>query len=114
MWYKLDENNVVVQTIFSPNTLDASLLDGFVQADDSIGDVAGKLYDPATNTFSDAPEANDEFSVREKRNALLAETDWWAGSDHTMTQAQRDYRQALRDVPNQQDFPTNVSWPTKP
>ena len=112
MWYKLDENNVVVQTIFSPNNLDSSLLDGFVQADDSIGDVAGKQYNPDTNTFTDAPA--DEFNVRSQRDFLLSETDWWAGQDNTMTQAQRDYRQALRDVPNQQGFPTNVSWPTKP
>ena len=52
--------------------------------------------------------------VREKRNTLLAETDWWATSDRTMTQAETDYRQALRDVPAQDGFPTNITWPTKP
>jgi len=53
-------------------------------------------------------------SVRQKRNALLAETDWWAVADRTMTQAETDYRQALRDVPAQAGFPENVTWPTKP
>lgn len=52
--------------------------------------------------------------VREERNTLLAETDWWAVSDRTMTQAEIDYRQALRDVPEQAGFPHNITWPTKP
>lgn len=52
--------------------------------------------------------------VREKRQTLLAETDWWALADRTMTQAEIDYRQALRDVPTQAGFPENVTWPTKP
>lgn len=52
--------------------------------------------------------------VRMKRNELLAETDWWAGSDRTMTQAQIDYRQALRDITTDAGYPSNVTWPTKP
>lgn len=55
----------------------------------------------------------DQF--KEKRNRLLAETDWWSCSDRTMTQAEIDYRQALRDVPQQEGFPLNlIEWPTKP
>lgn len=52
--------------------------------------------------------------IRNKRDVLLAETDWWANSDRTMTQAEIDYRQALRDVPQQEGFPVNITWPTKP
>ena len=52
--------------------------------------------------------------VRQKRDDLLAETDWWAVADRTMSQAEIDYRQALRDVPAQAGFPENVTWPTKP
>jgi len=52
--------------------------------------------------------------VRHQRNALLAETDWWAVADRTMTQAEIDYRQALRDIPQQEGFPTDITWPTKP
>lgn len=51
--------------------------------------------------------------VREMRNDLLSSTDWWAGSDHTMTEAQIAYRQDLRNLPDQTDFPV-VNWPTKP
>ena len=52
--------------------------------------------------------------VREERDRLIAETDWWASSDRTMTSAQARYRQDLRDITAQAGFPTNVTWPTKP
>ena len=57
---------------------------------------------------------NDAASnVRNHRNDLLEETDWMAGSDVTMPNAWREYRQALRDLPAQSGFP-NVTWPTEP
>lgn len=55
-----------------------------------------------------------EELARKLRNAYLTETDWWAVSDRTMTQAETDYRQALRDVPAQAGFPEDITWPTKP
>lgn len=58
-------------------------------------------------------ELIDQF--KEKRNRLLAETDWWAVADRTMTQEEIDYRQALRDIPQQEGFPLSlIEWPTKP
>ena len=55
-----------------------------------------------------------KLEAKWKRYNLLLETDWWAVGDRTMTQAERDYRQALRDVPTQEGFPDNITWPTKP
>ena len=59
--------------------------------------------------------------LRQERNRRITETDWWAGQDLTMTQDQKDYRQALRDLPStaepqldEQGNLTNVTWPTKP
>ena len=55
--------------------------------------------------------------LRQKRNALLAETDWWGASDNTMTDDQKKYRQDLRDLPSGLDTVekvANVTWPTKP
>jgi len=61
--------------------------------------------------------------LRQERDRLLTETDWWAVSDRTMTDEQSAYRQALRDLP---DTATpvldnsnrlgisGVTWPTKP
>ena len=36
--------------------------------------------------------------LRNKRNNLLAETDWYANSDITMSDAIKTYRQELRDI----------------
>ena len=56
--------------------------------------------------------------LRQQRNQLLQQTDWMAVSDRVMTQAQIDYRQALRDLPETADPQldengnlTNVTWP---
>jgi hypothetical protein len=55
-----------------------------------------------------------EAAIRNQRNALLQETDWWALSDVTMSAEMTTYRQALRDITNQEGFPYNVTWPSKP
>ena len=57
------------------------------------------------------------LNLREKRNSLLAETDWWGASDNTMTDAQKKYRQDLRDLTAGLDTVDKVNavvWPTKP
>ena len=52
--------------------------------------------------------------TRAKRNKLLADTDWRASSDLTLSTEWATYRQALRDVPGQAGFPNTITWPTKP
>ena len=52
--------------------------------------------------------------LRAERDRLIAATDWWAGSDHTMTDAQTAYRQALRDITSSATSLDDVTWPTKP
>ena len=55
--------------------------------------------------------------LRSKRNRLLAETDYLALSDATLTSAMTTYRQALRDLPDGKDTVVkceNATWPTKP
>ena len=51
---------------------------------------------------------------RGRRNRLLEETDVFAVGDRPMTQEMTDYRQALRDLPDQDGWPDNVTFPTKP
>jgi len=53
-------------------------------------------------------------ALRFKRNQLLAETDYLALADSTLTDEMRDYRQALRDLPANTSDPANPVWPTKP
>ena len=59
--------------------------------------------------------------LRLERDRKLTETDWWCASDRTPTQAQLDYRTALRDLPStalpsldENGQLTGVEWPTKP
>jgi len=71
---------------------------------------------------NDQANAPTEFNIkmeqlREKRNMLLKETDWWGASDNTMTDAQKKYRQDLRDLTTGLDTVEKVNsviWPTKP
>jgi hypothetical protein len=52
--------------------------------------------------------------LREKRDVKLAETDWWASSDLTMSSAQTKYRQDLRDITKTATSLDDVTWPEKP
>lgn len=53
--------------------------------------------------------------IRAKRDMLLAETDWTQVTDTALTKTQqakyKEYRQNLRDIPEQAEFPYNVTFP---
>lgn len=59
-----------------------------------------------------------EMQIRAQRNSLLTLCDWTQLPDAPLTaeqkQAWAEYRQALRDVPEQAGFPENVAWPLVP
>lgn len=67
-------------------------------------------------TVEDIPMTADE--ARYQRNKLLAETDWTQVLDAPIDAATRDafrvYRQALRDIPEQEGFPETITWPELP
>ncbi len=66
------------------------------------------------DTAKDARLLADKWvSVRRDRDARLAETDYLALSDQTLSGDMETYREALRDVPEQSD-PDAISWPVKP
>ena len=61
------------------------------------------------------PAVDLESDVRLERNQLLAASDWTQIADAPVDQtAWATYRQALRDVPQQEGFPENVNWPEPP
>ena len=74
-------------------------------------------YD-ARNTAWDNDTPNRRMAdLRKQRDVLLAETDWMANSDVTMSDAWTTYRQALRDITSQtptDDALSNITFPTKP
>ena len=79
------------------------------------------FYENNPITFAQITEKYNEIEnnkkwevIREKRNQLLAETDFYALSDVTMTTEMSNYRQALRDLPSSTSNPDDVVFPTKP
>jgi len=81
----------------------------------------GKIFNVVTGetttekTSDVVLSADDKLRhLRVERNKRLGLTDVWALSDRTMTQAQKDYRQALRDITKNATSLDDVSWPTKP
>lgn len=56
--------------------------------------------------------------IRKIRSKLLSASDWTQSPDSPLSEAQqqswRDYRQALRDLPENTTDPLNPTWPSKP
>ena len=63
--------------------------------------------------IAEAP-SREMAQIRNHRNGLLAETDWMALPDVTMSDAWKTYRQELRDIPTSNTVYENVTWPPKP
>lgn len=78
----------------------------------------GWTYDG--HSFSEPPESPVDLEklaaqTRMQRNQLLTDSDWTQMPDAPVDQAAwATYRQALRDIPQQAGFPTDITWPTKP
>ena len=80
----------------------------------------GTTWSDVSAKMTELTNAAPMKELRRQRDAKLAECDWWGASDNTMTTAQTNYRQALRDLPDGAE-PTwdgttlgNVTWPQKP
>ena len=58
----------------------------------------------------------DWEDVRRERNAALSRSDWRALKDVVLSTAWKDYRQALRDLPQEHDTANDAcdAWPTPP
>lgn len=67
-------------------------------------------------TVENIPMTEEE--ARTQRDKLLADTDWTqvldAPIDSATRKAYRTYRQALRDIPEQEGFPETITWPELP
>ena len=101
----LASNGDILEVAATPTTSDSQTLDwgaGSV--------VSGKWQRFTLRNKTDAEKLSE---VREKRNGLLADTDYFALSDVTMSSDMTTYRQKLRDLPTTVDL-TNIVYPTKP
>jgi hypothetical protein len=76
--------------------------------------------DAEEQAWSDGAFDRAMISLREKRNNLLKETDYYALSDVTMSNDMKTYRQELRDLPGTLANDATaadvnaVTFPTKP
>ena len=73
--------------------------------------------DAEEKAWADGAVARAQADLRSKRNRLLAQTDYYALSDVTMSDEMKKYRQDLRDMPAGKDTVdkcNNATWPTKP
>ena len=73
--------------------------------------------DNAETAWNNGALSRAQANLRSKRNNLLAETDFYALSDVTMSDDMKTYRQNLRDLPSGKDTldkVNNATWPTKP
>lgn len=78
----------------------------------------GKIIsaDSGGNPIAIDPPPPTAEQYRQRRDLLIAQTDWTQGVDvpQTIKEKWAIYRQALRDIPQQSTFPTTVTWPTLP
>ena len=73
--------------------------------------------DAEEKEWADGAPARRMVALREQRNQLLVETDWYGMSDVAMDSDMTVYRQALRDITKQtpsDDTLSNIIWPKKP
>ena len=123
----MSENSIMPVTVFRPYN---GLTEKSTPVDPYIED--GVVYLHKIEALDDSQKAAAQTardnataeSTRAERNRRLAETDWMANSDVTMTDAWKTYRQALRDITKHSNWPYlkmpapdgsgENDWPVKP
>jgi hypothetical protein len=87
---------------------------------DGVEQIDGKWYTKYSVADLDAEgiaakDAEQAKSVRAQRGDKLKDSDWTQVADAPVDQAAwAAYRQALRDITAQSEFPWGVIWPTQP
>jgi len=114
------ENGIVVNRIVTDENTD--ILDNWVLYDEKLHAEVDIGYHFNGETFT-IPPINLELEaakVRQQRDILLTQSDIfvlpdrWTNMTPEQQQLWSEYRQALRDIPSQQEFPQNIIWPQKP
>lgn len=114
------DGNLCGELNCEPNDLGVNTPDGCTayKTEETLSDV--RLIDgivtPIPKSELDEVSENEEaFKLRLERDELLSASDWTQVSDAPVDQAAwATYRQALRDVTDQDGFPDNVVWPSQP
>jgi hypothetical protein len=92
----------------------------WVDCDDKVqigwGYDGSKFTDPVVELDVEPTTEQLEIEVRSQRNMLLQQSDWTQSRDVTLSNDAdwKTYRQSLRDIPSQSEFPKKITWPTAP
>ena len=83
---------------------------------DGIEKIGDKWYTKYSIKQQDKKQIDDNQAnnIRNRRNNLIKESDWRAVSDRQLEPEWKEYRQALRDISEQEGFPHDVEWPVDP
>lgn len=110
------------------NNILRALLTSFVQADpehyrevavnDKDGNKIATTVEKIPEPTPEELKARKAAEVRAQRDYLLNKTDYLVSGDYPISAEDlakvKAYRQALRDIPEQEGFPETVEWPTEP
>jgi hypothetical protein len=117
MRYAVIENNKVANIVIA--TPEVAAKRGWVECPEGVS--IGWSFDGAGVPIEPAPDLEEIARIaRVQRDNLLTESDVmvlpdrWAAMTTEQQSAWAAYRQALRDIPQQDDFPDTVVWPTQP
>jgi len=110
--YAIIENNTIVNVVVAePEYASAQQ---WLALPEGAG--IGFIFDGTKWKSLNEPTLEDiAAGIRVQRDSLLSASDWTQVADAPVDKAAwATYRQALRDVPQQEGFPATVVWPTQP
>lgn len=116
MYVVYNDDGIIEMSTGSQEAFDLNLNGrSYIVVDDDLDISHHKVVDGELVLDAALKESADAHEARSKRNALLADTDWTQIPDCTADKAAwATYRQLLRLVPQQVEFPQNINWPTPP
>lgn len=86
-----------------------------VTVNDESGNKIATTVEEIPQPTEEEKRAKKEAEVRSKRDYLISQTDYLLQPDYPISaedlEKVKAYRQALRDIPEQEGFPDNVTWP---
>ncbi len=86
-----------------------------VAVNDESGNKIATTVEEIPQPTEEEKRAKKEAEVRAKRDYLISQTDYLLQPDYPISaedlEKVKAYRQALRDIPEQEGFPDNVTWP---
>jgi hypothetical protein len=113
----LDQFNlVIVQAVTAPTVTDPTkrVVEDVPEFIDGMWYQKYNVVTLSSEEYAEREQAEAEF-IRGARNQKLTESDWTQVADSPVDLVSWGiYRQALRDVPAQEGFPWDVTWPERP